>query len=243
MADDKKKHSGEPAVEFRWDPLVLAHNKTFSTTIRIEVSGWWEEGRPREVAVSHYEAGEEPTLGNAVRIQKGHGTFPLTGLKPGHHYHVVCYIEDRTPVHNMITVPDLPKPPKPEVEALERERTELERSRVASEKKKLETQEKKLFPTDFTVEKAGNNGKYKLVISVFSKEKPESVGIGIPEVTVTTFDKYTGQSWETKTGPGGVAIFEVPEFEEREKIFTVVAEGVSFVKDRQLLGPRTPARP
>lgn len=48
-----------------------------------------------------------------MRIQKGNGTFPLTGLLPGHHYLVVAYIGDRTPVQKLITVPELPKPEKP----------------------------------------------------------------------------------------------------------------------------------
>ena len=142
MADDKKKHQGEPAVEFRWDPLVLAHNKTFSTTIRIEVSGWWPEGRPQQVAVSFYQGGQKPPAGNEVRIQKGHGTFPLTGLEPGHHYHVVCYIEDRTPVHNMITVPELPKPKSPEQESLEREEINLARAKVARQLKQEKKEDK-----------------------------------------------------------------------------------------------------
>lgn len=111
MADDKKKKDrGEPAVEFRWDPLQLAGDKTFSTTVRIFVSGWWPEGRPNEIALSCYEKSQKPTDGNRVRIQKGHGTFPLTGLEPGKHYHVVCYIDDRLPVQDMIIVPELPKP-------------------------------------------------------------------------------------------------------------------------------------
>lgn len=129
--DRKKKDRGEPAIEFRWDPLILAHDKTFSTTIRIEISGWWPEGRPTQVGLSLYEEGQESSPGNAVRIQKGHGTFPLIGLKPGHHYHVVVYIEDRLPVQRMITVPELPKLERPEKEALEGEKVELERAKIA----------------------------------------------------------------------------------------------------------------
>jgi hypothetical protein len=138
MADDGKKKGGEPTVEFRWDPLTPAHDKTFSTTIRVEVSGWWEEGRPKEVALSIYEGGQEPSAGNPVRIQKGFGTFPLTGLKPGHHYHVVVYIGDRTPVQKMIIVPELPKPAKPE----------------------------KVICSDLMVRFSGPRGKQKFVVSV-----------------------------------------------------------------------------
>ncbi|MEK7622066.1 MAG: hypothetical protein AAB415_02710 [Patescibacteria group bacterium] len=140
MADDRKKkkdRGGEPAIEFRWDPLVLASDKTFSTTIRIEVSGWWPEGRPKEVSLSVYEAGQEPATGVAVRIQKGHGTFPQTGLKPGHHYHVVAYIEDRTPVQKPLMVPELPKPPRPEVEVLEREQIVFKREELVQKREEL----------------------------------------------------------------------------------------------------------
>ena len=110
MVDDRKKERGESVLEFFWDSLELAADKTYSTTLRIKLSGWWEGGKPREVGVSVYQKGEEPADGSSVRIQKGFGTFPLTGLLPGHHYLVVCYIGDRTPVQKMIVVPELPKP-------------------------------------------------------------------------------------------------------------------------------------
>lgn len=212
MADDREgKHGGEPVLDFRWDPLVLAFNHKYSTTIRIELTGWWGEDRPREVAISCYQEGEAPPDGNTVRIQKGRGIFPLTGLEPGHHYLVVCYIGDRLPVQKVITVPELPK--SKEVP----------------------------YPTDFVVEDVGDNGKYKLFISVFLKEKPESVGVGVPEVVVTILDKDSGQSWETKTGAGGTVIFDVPEFTEREKNVAVFV-GVMKPKYLKLLGPKVPVR-
>ena len=143
MADDRKKKGGEPALEFFWDSLELAADKTYSTTLRIKLTGWWEGGKPREVSVRVYQKGEEPSSGNSVRIQKGYGIYPLTGFLPGHHYLVDVYIEDRPPVQKVITVPELPKPKTPEQEALELERTQLERTRVYSERKKLAAQEKK----------------------------------------------------------------------------------------------------
>lgn len=149
MADDRKKEHrgrGEPALEFRWDPLVPASDGTFSTTIRIQVSGWWLEGRPNQVVVSHYQRGQEPPAGDAVRIQKGQGTFPLTGLNPGHHYHVVAYIGDRLPVQNIIFVPELPRPKKPEQEKLESEQIELERARIARQLKREKKEDGE--PTD-----------------------------------------------------------------------------------------------
>ncbi len=239
----KKKDRGEPAIQFRWDPLELASDKTFSTTIRIFVSGWWPEERPTEVSLSCYEKSQQPSDGNEVRIQKGEGTFPLAGLEPGRHYHVVVYIGDRTPVQKMIMVPELAKPPSPEQEALERERTELERAKVAHQLKQEKEEDKEPRPTDFTVEKFGGNGKYKLLISVFSKEKPESIGVGIPKAAVTVVNRHTGQSWETKTDFDGTVIFEVPGFTEREKIITIAVKGLPFVKDRQLLGPSAPVHP
>ncbi|TSC91300.1 MAG: hypothetical protein G01um10142_28 [Parcubacteria group bacterium Gr01-1014_2] len=142
MAEDRKKKGGEPVLEFFWDSLELAADKTYSTTLRIKLTGWWEGGRPKEVGVSVYEKGQEPPAGYPARIQNGFGTSPLVGLLPGHHYLVVVYIGDRLPVQKMITVPELPKPAKPEEEALGRERTGLERARVASEKRKLIVQEK-----------------------------------------------------------------------------------------------------
>lgn len=175
MADDrKKKHLGDPAIEFRWDPLVLAHDKTFSTTIRIEVSGWWPEGRPKQVGLAHYEDGQPVPDGGAVRIQKGRGTFPLLGLKPGHHYHVVVYYEDRTPVHDKIAVPELPKPERPEKEALEAEKIELERARVArqlrEEKPKEPTSsEEKVASLKSEVEVA----KLQVQLKELTEEKPQ----------------------------------------------------------------------
>ena len=112
MADDrKKKHGGEAVLEFFWDSFELAADQTFSTTIRIKLTGWWEGGKPREVGVSVYQRGQEPPAGSAVRIQSGYGTFPLAGLLPGHHYLVVVYIGERLPVQKMIVVPELPKKP------------------------------------------------------------------------------------------------------------------------------------
>lgn len=114
MADDRKrKDGGEPVLEFFWDSLELAADQTYSTTLRIKLTGWWEGGKPREVGVSVYEKGQEPPAGSAVRIQKGFGTFPLIGLLPGHHYLVITYIGERLPVQKMILVPELPKPEKP----------------------------------------------------------------------------------------------------------------------------------
>lgn len=142
MPYDRGEYRGEPAVEFRWDSLVLAHHdKTFSTTIRIQVSGWWSEERPRQVALSVYERGQEPPAGDAVRIQKGHGIFPLTGLKPGHHYHVVVYIEDRTPVQNVIYVPELPKlkkQPTRQEKEIASTKTQIELVEVEKELKEVE---------------------------------------------------------------------------------------------------------
>ena len=261
-------------IDFRWDPLELAADQTYSTTIRVEVTRWWEAGAPRGVSVSVRQPGEDLPPGRQVLVQRGKAIFPLTGLQPKHHYLVVVTGEDR-PVEKFIPVPELPKPKTPEQEALELERTQLERARVYSERKKLAAQERKPtsdekrtvalkaktewvkaekdlkeaerkeapHPTDFSVEKFGDNGKYKLLIFVFLKEKPESAGVGVPEAAVTIMDRHASQSWETKTGPGGTVIFEVPEFTESEKIISAIAEGLPFVKDRQLLGPPAPVHP
>ncbi|OHB21115.1 MAG: hypothetical protein A2913_00780 [Parcubacteria group bacterium RIFCSPLOWO2_01_FULL_40_65] len=150
MTNDRKKPRGEPAVEFHWDPLQLASDKTFSTTIRIEVSGWWPEGRPERVAVSVYQGGQEPPSGNSVRIQKGHGTFPLTRLEPGRHYYVVVYIEDRLPVQNMITVPELPKPKKPtcDEKKIVDLKTKTDRVKAEKELKEVEQSLKKAEPPE-----------------------------------------------------------------------------------------------
>lgn len=137
MADDRKQ-GGEPVLEFSWDSLELAADQTYSTTLRINLSGWWEGGRPRQVVVAFYKRGQDPLSGNSVRIQKGYGTFPLTGLEPGHHYLVVVYIGDRLPVQKMIAVSELPKPKRPEEEALETERIRLERAKVARQLKEIE---------------------------------------------------------------------------------------------------------
>lgn len=117
----------------------------------------------------------------------------------------------------------------------------LERVKAEQELKEAERKEV-LRPTDLVIDSIGGNGKYRLFITVLSKEKPESIGVGVPDAIVTVIDRHTGQSWETKTGSSGAAIFEVPQFMEHEKIIAVVVEDLPL-KDRQLLGPRTPARP
>ena len=142
MADDRKKKGGEPVLEFFWDSLELAADKTYSTTLRIKLTGWWEGGRPREVGVSIYQKGQEPPAGNAVRIQNGFGTFPLVGLEPGHHYLVVCYIEDRLPVQKMVAVPELPKLAKAELK----------------------------IPKGISVTISGERGRQKLLISVSAED-------------------------------------------------------------------------
>ncbi len=107
--DDKKKRRREPVLDFHWDSLELADDDTYSTTIRIELSGYWEDGRPTRAVVSFRQRGEEPKAGELVRIQNGYGTFPLTGLLPRQHYHVAITIGKRLPVEKVIIVPELPK--------------------------------------------------------------------------------------------------------------------------------------
>lgn len=101
-------------LDFRWDPLELAADQTYSTTIRIEVSNWWEVEAPKQVSVSVFQRGEDPPDGYPVVVQKGKALYPLTGLTPGHHYLVVVSGKDR-PVWKLIPAPELPKPKKPEV--------------------------------------------------------------------------------------------------------------------------------
>ncbi len=134
-------------LDFRWDPLELAADNTFSTTIRIEISNWWEIGAPKKVLISVRQEGEDLPPGHEVLVQKGKAVHPLTGLEPRHHYHVVVSGEDR-PVEKLIPVPELSKPKTPEQELLESEKIHLERVRIYSENKKLATQEKKPTPDE-----------------------------------------------------------------------------------------------
>lgn len=234
MADDRKRDSGEPAVEFRWDPLVLASDETFSTTIRIQVSGWWPEGRPRQVAVSHYQRGQEPPAGDAVRIQKGQGTLPLTGLEPGHHYHVVIYIGERLPVQNMITVPELPKPKKPGQEALESEQIELERAKIARQLREATPAEGKRslkivkyfqqpFTTEVFVRRLGPDGKPEtgeIKAWYFKKETGETLFVDPLVSTLQIPAMFSVPDfWEEIKE----VTFFLPDYPEVEKIFGVPA--------------------
>lgn len=135
------------ALDFRWDPLQLAADNTFSTTIRIEISNWWEVGAPKKVSISVRQEGEDLLPGHEVLVQKGRAVHPLTGLEPRHHYRVVVSGEGRS-VENVIFVPELPKPKTPEQELLETEKIQLERARTYFERKKLAVQEKKLTPDE-----------------------------------------------------------------------------------------------
>lgn len=259
-------------LDFRWDPLELAADQTYSTTIRVEITRWWEHEAPGQVSVSVRQSGQDVLPGNPILVQRGKAIYPLTGLQPKHHYLVVVTGGGRS-VENMIRVPELLEPKRPEQEALELEQVQLKRAQVSSEHRKLAAQEKKLTadekktsalkakterikaeqelkeaerkgipnPTDLAIDYFGGNGKYKFFITVLSREKPEGIGIGVPGVAVTIFDRHTGQSWGTKTGADGAVIFEVPEFTEREKNITVFARGME-PQFHKLLGPRIPVR-
>jgi len=128
-------------LDFRWDPLELAADNTFSTTIRIEISNWWEAGAPRQVSISVRQRGEDLPPGHQVLVQKGKAVHPLTGLEPRHHYLVVVSGEDRQ-VEKLISVPELPKPKSPEQESLEREEFELAKAKVARQLKQEKKEDK-----------------------------------------------------------------------------------------------------
>lgn len=115
MADDRRdKRRSEPVLDFYWDPPELAVDKTYSTTIRIKVLGWWEGGKPRQVGVSFRQKGEQPKDSRLVVVQNSFGVHPLPGLLPGHHYLVVVFTEDhRRQVEKLIPVPEIPKLKKP----------------------------------------------------------------------------------------------------------------------------------
>ncbi len=133
MADDRnKKRHGEPVLDFHWDIPELSADKTYSTIIRINLSGWWEGGRPKSVSVSVYREGEKRSPAVPVAVQNGAAEYPLVGLEPGHHYLVVVSTADfrvsKGP--KMILVPNLPRPKTRQEKALEREQAKLEREKV-----------------------------------------------------------------------------------------------------------------
>lgn len=128
-------------LDFRWDPLELAADQTYSTTIRVEITRWWEHEAPGQVSVSVRQRGQDVLPGSPTLVQRGKAIYPLIGLQPKHHYLVVVTGGGRS-VENMIRVPELPEPKRPEQEALELERIQLERTKVYSERRKLAAQEK-----------------------------------------------------------------------------------------------------
>jgi len=94
-------------------------------------------------------------------------------------------------------------------------------------------------PTDLLVEDIGGNGKYRLVIRVLSKDKSESVGVGVPKARLIIFDNR-GQLRNRQTGADGTVIFSVPDFTEREKSITVLVGGTGLKKTIKLLGRAQP---
>ncbi|MEK7579790.1 MAG: hypothetical protein AAB469_01190 [Patescibacteria group bacterium] len=128
-------------IDFRWDPLELAADATYSTTIKVEITRWWETGAPREVSVSVRQPGEDTSPGRQVLVQRGKAVYPLTGLQPKHHYLVVVTGEDR-PVEKFISVPELPRPKRSEEEVFELEQIQFKRAQISSEHRKLVAKEK-----------------------------------------------------------------------------------------------------
>lgn len=180
MADfRKRKHGGEPVLEFFWDSLELAADNTYSTTIRIRVSGWWEGGRPRSLAVSVHQRGEEPPAGYQVAVQNNSAIYPLTGLLPGHHYLVVVFTADyRRQVEKLIPVPEIPKPKKSTSDEKKTVALKARLERVKAEQE-LEEAERKLArglkKTRFPEPILRPEVQITIVESVKEEKKPEKV--------------------------------------------------------------------
>ncbi len=231
MADEKKKprrkrRRGQrkpPFLELSFGPIVRAKDNTFSTTIFIGVSGWWEGGRPDKATLS---IGVEPPM--EIHLHEGTGSYPLVGLEPESHLVVGAEVRGRV-VERLLTVPSLPKPKRPEEEALEREKTELERARVAEDIRKILKPTK--VPKKLYVTFSGEDGRQKLFISVSDES-----GSLIPDFPVIIVDGEEAK--HKKTNGNGSLVYQL-NFTERDRYVEVRAGNEhNLIWRARLNGPR-----
>ena len=112
MTDEREPKRGQerrqnkpPSLELSFGPIVRAKDDTFSTTIFIGVSGWWEGGWPETATLS---VGVEAPM--EIHLHQGTGSYPLVGLEPESHLIVGAKVKGRE-VEKLLTVPALPKSP------------------------------------------------------------------------------------------------------------------------------------
>ena len=230
---DQRKEEGRnkpPTIElsYDYDPVEGVEDGTFATTVQVKMSGRWYKGKPT-FAMLRMDNEEEVR----VEIRDGSGSFPFIGLKPKS-YHVLTASARGYSAKILLTVPPLPKPKRPEEEALERERTELERARIAHELNTLTTKPtkvaKKLYVT-FT----GEDGQQRLVITV-----SDEAGNLIPNFRVVIIDGDTEKS--RMTSAAGRLAYQT-NFTERDRYVEVRAGNEhDLIWRASLNGPRQPGR-
>ncbi len=215
MTDEKRERNRRgdgrkntlPSLTLSLGPLVRAGDNTFSTTVRVSVTGWWEGGLPRE-AVLYLDDNEE----NGVEIHERTALFPLTGLEPESHHVVAARVHEHW-VEGLLVVPELPKPKRPEEEALERERANLERAKVKKELTDLvEATSTKKLPAKLIVDPYRVGNEVSLLIRVVDEEEA-----GVPAAKLTIFDSAEGIKTQRCDEDGESEYrFELEPDEERE---------------------------
>ena len=196
-----------PSLELSHGPIVKAGDNTFSTTVCVSISGWWEGGLPRGVKL--YVDDEEE---NEIGVQDRRVSFPLVGLEAESHHVVAATVREHW-VEKLITVPPLPEPKRPEEEALERERTELERARVADELADLKTPKRVARKVYVTF--VGDWGKQRLLVSV-----SDEAGNFIPGASVVIVDGE--EVHDRKTNGNGSLVYQM-DFAEQDRYVEVRA--------------------
>jgi len=195
------------SLELSFGPLVRAKDNTFSTTVFVDIFGWWEGGRPNTVELHIDQEVVE------VELYERSASYPLVGLEPESH-HVIAAVVRGHRQERLLFVPPLPKPKRPEEEALELEKIELERTRVAAEITTLTTKPvkaaKKLYVT-FT----GEGGRQRLVISI-----SDEAGNFVPDAPLVIVDGESVKS--TRANGTGKLVYPL-NFTERDRYVEVRA--------------------
>lgn len=212
-----------PSLKLSFGSIVRAADNTFSAVARANLLGWWEGGLPREATL--YMDGES----TSNEIHERVASFPLVGLQPETHHVVTARIREHY-VEELLVVPVLPRPKRPEEEALEIERTELERARVADDLADLATQKrvaKKVYVTF-----VGDWGKQRLLVSV-----SDVAGNFIPGASIVIVDGE--EIHDKKTNGNGSLVYQMGFTEEDRYVEVRAGNEHDLIWRARLNGPLT----